>query len=131
MTLFIYATLSRLSKKMDGHFSDLQCLLQNGQKPDSFAAHFVQHVISTTPRRELGQCMTFNELKQLNSISAMKKITKPNGNLCMQERLTILKMIHDKRVTVMNKNSEIYGTFRHKTCFHRFFLSTDDPVFNG
>ena len=49
----------------------------------------------------------------------------------MQERLTILKMIRDKRVTVMNKNSEIYGAFRHKTYFHRFCLSTDDPVFNG
>ena len=56
---------------------------------------------------------------------------KPNCNLCMQERLTILKMIHDKHVTVMNKNSEIYEACRHKTCFHRFCLSTDDPVFNG
>ena len=28
----------------------------------------------------------------------------------------------------MNKNSEIYGAYRHKTTFHRFFLSTDDPV---
>ena len=57
--------------------------------------------------------------------------TKPNFNLCMQERLKILKMIHDKRVTVMNKKSEIYEAGRHKTCFHQFCLSTDDPVFNG
>ena len=75
--------------------------------------------------------MTFKVLKQLNPIGTMKTFTKPNFNLCMQERLTILKMIRDKRVTVMNKNSEIYGAFRHKTCFHRFFLSTDYPVFNG
>ena len=64
-------------------------------------------------------------------IGAMKTSTKPNFNLCMQERLTILKKLHDKRVTVMNKNSEIYGACRHKTTFHQFFLSTDDPVFNG
>ena len=37
----------------------------------------------------------------------------------------------DKRVTVMNKNSEIYGACRHKTTFCQFFLRTDDPVFNG
>ena len=75
--------------------------------------------------------MTFKVLKQLNEIGAMKTFTKPNCNLFMQERLTILKMIRDKRVTVMNKNSEIYGACRHKTCFHQFFLSTDGPVFNG
>ena len=51
--------------------------------------------------------------------------------VCTQERLTILKMLRDKRVTVMNKNSEIYGSCRHKTCFHQFCLSTDDPVLNG
>ena len=94
---------------MDGHFSDLQRLLKNGQKSDSFAAHFVQHFNSTTARTELRKCMTFKVLKQLNPIGAMKTFTKPNCNLCIQERLTILKIIRDKRVTVMNKNLEIYG----------------------
>ena len=41
------------------------------------------------------------------------------------------EMLRDKRVTVMNKNPEIYGTFRNMTRFHRFCLSTDDTVFNG
>ena len=64
-------------------------------------------------------------------IDAMKTFTKPNCNLCIQDRLTILKMLRDKRVTVMHKNSEIYGACQHKTCFHQFCLSTDDPVYNG
>ena len=76
---------------MDGPFSDLQRLLKNGQKSDSFAAHFVQHFNSTTPRTELRKGMTFKVLKQINPIGAMKTFTKPNCNLCMQERLTILK----------------------------------------
>ena len=75
--------------------------------------------------------MTFKVLKQLNPIGTMKTFTKPNFNLCMQERLTILKMIREKRVKAMNKNLDIYGACRHKTCFHRFCLRTDDPVFNG
>ena len=75
--------------------------------------------------------MTFKVLKQLDLIGAMKTFTKPNCNLCMQERLKNLKMIRDKRVTVMNKNLEIYGACRHKASFHRFFISTDDPVFTG
>ena len=103
---------------MDGHYSDLQRLLKNGQKSDSFSAHFVQHFNGTTSRTELRKYMTFKVLKQLNLIGAMKTFTKPNFNLCMQECLTILKMIRDKSVTEMNKNLEIYGACRHKTCFH-------------
>ena len=60
-----------------------------------------------------------------------EKFTKPKCNLYMQERLTILKMLRDKQVTIINKNSEIYGACRHKTTLHRFCLSTDDPIFNG
>ena len=52
--------------------------------------------------------MDFKVVKQLNPIDAMKTFTKTNYNLCMEERLTILKKLRDKHVTVMNKNSEIY-----------------------
>ena len=129
--IYIGSTQQTFRKRMDGHFSDLQRLLKNGHKSYSFAAHSVQHFNSTTSRTKLRKCMTFKVLKQMNMIDAMKTFTKPNCNLCMREHLTILKMIRDKPVTVMNKKSEIYGACRHKTCFHRFFLCTDDPVFNG
>ena len=115
---------------MDGHFSDLQCLIKNGQKSYSFAAHFVQCFNTTTSRTDLLKYMTFKVVKQLKLIGAMKTFTKPNCNLCMQELLTILKKLRDKCVTVMNKNLDIYGACRHKTSFHRFCLSIDDTVFN-
>ena len=116
---------------MDGHFFDILRLLKNGQKYDSFSAHLEQNFNSTMSRTDLRQYMTFKWVKQINLIGTMKKITKPNCNLCMEERLTILKNLRDKCVTIMNKNSDIYGACRHKTAFHQFFLSTDDPVFNG
>ena len=116
---------------MDGHFSNLQRLLKNGQKSDSFAAHFVQHFNNTTSHTDLHKCMTFKVINQLNPIGAMETFTKPNCNLCMQERLTIMKELREKRDTVMNTNLDIYGACRHKNTFHRFCLSTDDPVFNG
>ena len=103
---------------------------KNGQKSDSFAAHFVHHFNNTTSRTDLRKCMTFKEINQLNPIGAMKIFTKPNCNLCMQERLTIMKELCEKRVTVMNTNLDIYGACRHKNTFHRFCLSTDDLVFN-
>ena len=118
-------------KIMDGHSSDLQRLLENGKQSDSFAAHFVQNFNNTTSRTDLWKCMTFKVTKQLNPIGAMKTFTEPNCNLCIQECLTTLKKLRDKRVILMNKNLEIYGAFRHKTTFDQFCLSTDDPVFNG
>ena len=129
--IYIGNTQQTFKKILDGHFSNLQHLLKNGQKSDSFAAHLLQHFNNTTSRTYLRKCMAFKVVKQLNPIGAMKTFTKPNCNLCMQERLMILKNLGDKCVTVMNKNSEIYGACLHKTTFPRFCLSTDDPIFNG
>ena len=129
--IYIVKTQKKSKKRMYGHLSDLQRLLKNGQKSDSFAAHFVQHFNNTRSRTYLRKCMTFKVLKYLNPIGAMKTFTKPNCNLCMEVRLTILKKLRDKRVTIMNKNSEIYGACQHKTTVRQFCLSTDDPVFNS
>ena len=116
--IYIGNTHQTFKKIINGHFYDLQRLLKKGQKADSFATHFVQHFINTTSRTDLRKCMIFKVLKQLNPIGAMKIFTKPNCNLCMQERLMILKMLREKRFTAMNKKSEMYGACRHKTTFH-------------
>ena len=129
--IYIGNTHQTFKEIMDGHFSDFLRLLKNGQKSDSFSAHFEHHFKTTMSRTYLRKYMMFKVVKQLNPIGAMETFTKPNCNLCMEERLTILKKLRDKRVTIMNKNSEIYGACRHKTTLHPFFLSTDDPVFNG
>ena len=116
---------------MDGYFSDLLRLLNNGKKSDSFSAHFKQHFNTTTSRTDICKYMVFKVVKQLNPIGAMKTFTKPNCDLCMQERLTILKKLRGKRVKVMDKNPEIHGACQHKTAFHRFCLSNDDPILTG
>ena len=59
--------------------------------------------------------MTFEVVKQINLIDAMKVSMKPNFNICMEEHSMIHKKLHDKRVTIMNNKLEIYGAFRHKT----------------
>ena len=121
--MYIGNTQQTFKKIMDGHFSDLQRQLKNGQKSDSFAAHLLQHFNTTTSRTDLRNYMTLKVIKQLNPIEAMKKNTKPNCNLCMQERLKILKNRCDKCVTVMNKKLEIVWACRHKTTFRQFYQS--------
>ena len=113
--IYIGNTQHTFKKIIDGNFYDLQRLLKNGQKVDSFAAHFVKHFNNTTSRADLRKFMTFELINQINPIGVMKTFTKPNCNLCMQERLTTLKKIRDKRVTIMNINWEIYWAYQHKT----------------
>ena len=48
--IYIGNTEQTFKKRNDGYFSDLQCLRKNGQKADSFAAHFIQHFITATSR---------------------------------------------------------------------------------
>ena len=127
--IYIGKTQQKLRKNY-GHFSNLVCLLKNGQKTDSFPAHFEQNFNATSSRTDLRKYMTFKVVKHLNMIDAMKKITKPYRPLCMDERLMILKKLRTKHDKVMNKNSHIYGAFRNKTNFPYFFLSTDYHVFN-
>ena len=113
---------------MNGHLSDLLHLLKNGQKLDSFSAHFEQHLNSTLSHIELRRYMTLKLLNQINPIGTMKTFTKPNCNLLMEEGLTILKKLQNKSVAVMNVNLEIYDVCRQKTTFRQFFLITADPI---
>ena len=82
--IYIGNTQQTFKKRMDSHFSNHLRLLKNGQKSDSFAAHFEHHFNSDTSCTYLGKYMTFKVVKQLNPIGAMKTFTKPNCNLCME-----------------------------------------------
>ena len=126
--IYIVNTQTTFKKIMNGHLSNLLHLLKNGQKLYSFATHFEQRFGATMSHTDLRKYMMSKVEEQLKPIGTMETFTKPNCNLCIEECLTILKNLCEKCVTVMNKDSEIYGACRHKTTFHRFLLSTDDPV---
>ena len=82
--IYIGNTQKTLKKRMGGHFSNLLRLLKNGQKSDSFAAHFEQQFNAIISRTYLRKYMMFRVLKQINPIGAMKTFTKPNCNLFMK-----------------------------------------------
>ena len=69
---FIGNTRKILTKRMDGHFSNLQRLLKNEKNSDSFAAHLIQHFNTTTSCTDLRKYMTFKVVKLLNPIGALK-----------------------------------------------------------
>ena len=91
-SIYVGNTQQKFKKRMDGHFSDILRLLKNGQKTDSFAARFEQHFNATMSHTDLRKYMMLKLLKQLNLVGKTKTFMKPNCNLCMKERLTILKI---------------------------------------
>ena len=108
-SIYIGNTKQTFKKIMDGHFYDLQRLLKNEQKPDSFADHFVHNFNTNTSRTDLCKYMMFIILKQLNPSVEMKKSTKPNCNICMEEHLTILKKIRQMRHGYEQEFGDLWG----------------------
>ena len=72
--MYIGNTQQTFKKRIDGNFYDLQRLLNNRQKSDSFYAHFEQHFNTTTSRTYLRKYTKFKVVKQLNPIGAIKKL---------------------------------------------------------
>ena len=70
-SIYIGSTHQTFKKIMNSHFSYLRHLLENGQKSDSFAAHFKQYFRSTTSRMDLNNCITFKVVNQINPIGTM------------------------------------------------------------
>ena len=56
---------------MDGHFSDFQRIIKNGQKSDSFTDHYEQQFQCTISHTDLLKCMMFKEGKNINPIGAI------------------------------------------------------------
>ena len=61
-----------LKNRMDIKFSDFLCVLINGQKLYSFAAHSEQHFNTTSSRTYIRKYMMFKVVKQLNPIGVIK-----------------------------------------------------------
>ena len=77
--------------------------------------------------------MNFSILWQGNPVSVQKTFGTKNYVLYIKERATILKYMYEKPNLLINNNSEIYGSFRHKPRFHRFPLPSTktDESYNG
>ena len=73
-------------------------------KDQTHLLHLELHFKSTKSGTVLRKCMSFKLAKQINPFGAITLFTKPNNNLFIEERLTILKNLRDKCVTV-KKNS--------------------------
>ena len=95
---YIGNTQNHVKKRMNGHYAETRNSVNKGIISDSFAKHFSKHFkndgldksgqISSKDVREITRVSI---LWQGNPISSMKTFGRVNCNLCMMERLEILK----------------------------------------
>ena len=90
--IYIGDTHQIFNKIIDVPFYDVQRLIKNGHKSESFAAHFEKHFKYTISGTDLHNCKTFKVLKQINPIGPMKSFMKPNFNICIEERFNPSKI---------------------------------------
>ena len=119
---------------MSGHFNDVQRLCSKGIRSDSYARHFATHFKKDSKPKpyQLREMQTFEILWQGNPISISKTFGTRGCQLCIREKIAIIKTGRDHPEKLINSCSEIYGACRHKPKFHRYreegkTTSTDDP----
>ena len=116
--------------------------MNKGVISDSFAKHFSKHFRNDKPdkndqisSKDVREITRVSILWQGNPISSMKTFGRVNCNLCMMERLEILKAERIDRLKgegkLINSSNEFYGACRHRTKFHRYrifknLISTDE-----
>ena len=81
--IYIGDTHQIFNKIIDVPFYDVQRLLKNGHKSESFSAHFEKHFKYTISGTDLRKCMIFKLVNHINNIVPMKSIIKPNYNICI------------------------------------------------
>ena len=130
---YIGNTQQKLKERMNQHFSETARLVNDGVKSDSFVNHFASHFSGNdkdVTRQTIRKMVKMDIIWQGDAISCMKSFGHLSCQLCMAERLAILKKAKEEPDKLINSRLEIYGSCRHKTRFHRYTMngltSTDD-----
>ena len=80
-----------IKKLIDCYPYNFHQLIKIRQKPDSFVVHYNQPFKDSTPHTDLKLFMIFLFVRRINPIRLMKKFTKLNCNLFLEECYTIHK----------------------------------------
>ena len=123
---------------------EAQNQVNRGIISDSFARHFASHFNKEKGNKrdqinsgDIRKISKISILWQGNPISSMKTFGKLNCNLCMMERMEILKAKKLDELNgenkLINSSKELYGACRHKTKFHRYrsFLKNLSVLMRG
>ena len=120
---YIGNTQQKLKARMTQHFNKTKDAVNKGLSADSFAKHFANQDTREgegATVKQVRDCTTVEILWKGNAISCSKSFSKLNCNLCMKERLEILKAMKQQPKKLINSCNELYGACRHRPVFHRY-----------
>ena len=119
---YIGNTSQTLKKRMGQHFLNTKRLVQTGKALDLFASHYTTHfkLGSKIKRMNVRRICRTRILWHGNPISCCKSFGKSCCQLCMRERMEILRRHNKEPDKIINSCGEIYGACRHKPKFHRY-----------
>ena len=119
---YIGCTQQKLKARFNQHFNETVNAANKGLSSDTFAKHFAKQATNEgkTTVKHIRDNTSFEILWQGNPLSSSKSFGKLNCNLCMKERLEILKAMKQQPKRLINSSNELYGACRHRPVFHRY-----------
>ena len=124
---YVGNTQQNLKERMNGHFTEVQTLIRQRKREDSFSLHFARHILhkSKDPMKtkvgDIRSTTSIEILHQLNPISCKKTFKKYHCTLYMTESMKIVEYMKKDSIKCMNSCSELYGACRHISRFYRLF----------
>ena len=93
--IYLGNTQTNVEKQMSFHFNHVRVLLTK-KKSDSFASHFATHFCPTDlpqpPKsKDIREITSIKIIDKVKPVTAMKSFDCPHCQLCMKERLLIVK----------------------------------------
>ena len=106
------------------------------EKSDSFASHFAEHFkdfkdTKKVKTKHVREMVEMEILWQGDAIGCMKSFGQLHCNLCMMERIEILKISRKEPEKLIKSKSEIYGACKHKTKFHKYCINGHPSIDKG
>lgn len=145
---YIGKTQRYLKKRTAEHIGDVWKVVESGrdkfgegwfgnggyERSDSFAVHFADHCRdcnnSNEVKAKMKRLMDVKILWQGKQIQSMKSACTLKCKLCMMERKEIAKKWRTDKKSLINDRSEIFGSCKCRTRFHRFtfgkYAGTDE-----
>jgi hypothetical protein len=130
---YIGATSQPLKKRVAGHLQDTRKLLRDGVRSSTLASHLAQmwqqSSNSIPTAGMLRDELAYSILWLGDPFSCSKAFGKLACKLCQKERVALLRHSWTDEANMLNDRSEIHGSCRHTTRFHRLCMrsGTDDP----
>ena len=125
---YIGNTQQKIKTRLSQHCSSIRTLLERNVPSNTFVRHMANHLREEQHQyspSNIRERIKVEFLWQGNAISCMKSFGTLRCQLCMEEKLAILRANWEQPNLLMNSVNEIDEGCKHRCRFHRLCKSAD------